>query len=98
MLPQTYSRADAVFNVQRSALLIVALATGVAARLGHPAWLYVEAKGPAVAFHFRGAPDREAARAEVNVKNKEGYFPVHLAAEKKHAEIVALLKAAGAQE
>jgi homoserine kinase len=29
VLPQTYSRADAVFNVQRSALLIVALATGV---------------------------------------------------------------------
>ena len=29
VLPTTYSRADAVFNVQRSALLIVALATGV---------------------------------------------------------------------
>ena len=29
VLPQTYTRADAVFNVQRSALLIVALATGV---------------------------------------------------------------------
>lgn len=28
VLPQTYSRADAVFNVQRSTLLIVALATG----------------------------------------------------------------------
>jgi homoserine kinase len=28
VLPTTYSRADAVFNVQRSALLIVALATG----------------------------------------------------------------------
>jgi homoserine kinase len=29
VLPDTYSRADAVFNVQRSAMLIVALATGV---------------------------------------------------------------------
>jgi homoserine kinase len=29
VLPSAYSRADAVFNVQRSALLIVALATGV---------------------------------------------------------------------
>lgn len=29
VLPASYSRADAVFNVQRSALLIVALATGV---------------------------------------------------------------------
>lgn len=29
VLPTSYSRADAVFNVQRSALLIVALATGV---------------------------------------------------------------------
>jgi homoserine kinase len=29
VLPDSYSRADAVFNVQRSAMLIVALATGV---------------------------------------------------------------------
>ena len=29
VLPQTYSRADAVFNIQRSSMLIVALATGV---------------------------------------------------------------------
>ena len=42
-----------------------ALATGVADRLGHPTWLYVEAKGPSVAFHFRGAADRDAARAAV---------------------------------
>jgi homoserine kinase len=29
VLPQMYSRADAVFNIQRSSMLIVALATGV---------------------------------------------------------------------
>ncbi len=29
VLPETYSRADVIFNVQRSALLITALATGV---------------------------------------------------------------------
>lgn len=29
VLPETYSRADAVFNVQRSTMLLVALATGV---------------------------------------------------------------------
>ena len=29
VLPETYSRADAVFNIQRSSMLIVALATGI---------------------------------------------------------------------
>ena len=29
VLPQTYSRADVIFNIQRSALLITALATGI---------------------------------------------------------------------
>ena len=43
-----------------------ALATGVGGRLGHPRWLYVELKGPSVAFHFRGAADRDAARDAVN--------------------------------
>ncbi len=42
-----------------------ALAHGVAERLGRPVWLYVEAKGPSVAFHFRGASDRDAARTDV---------------------------------
>ncbi len=42
-----------------------ALAVGVAAELGHPAWLFVERKGPSVAFHVRQANDVAAARAAV---------------------------------
>ena len=43
-----------------------ALAAGVGERLDHPTWLYVESKGPSVAFHFRGAADRDAARDAVH--------------------------------
>ena len=42
-----------------------ALATGVAAELGAPPWLFVERKGPSVAFHVRQADDVPAARAAV---------------------------------
>jgi trehalose 6-phosphate phosphatase len=41
------------------------LARRVPERLGHPAWLFVERKGPSVAFHVRQAEDRAAARAAV---------------------------------
>ena len=41
------------------------LARGVAAELGSPAWLFVERKGPSVAFHVRQAADVVAARAAV---------------------------------
>jgi len=41
------------------------LATGVAAELGSPSWLFVERKGPSVAFHVRQATDVVAARAAV---------------------------------
>jgi len=41
------------------------LATGVAAALGSPSWLFVERKGPSVAFHVRQATDVVAARASV---------------------------------
>jgi trehalose-phosphatase len=40
-----------------------ALGRAVARELGSPPWLFVEDKGPSVAFHFRQAPDPEQARA-----------------------------------
>lgn len=42
-----------------------ALAAGVAAELGSPAWLFVERKGSSVAFHVRQAADVVQARAAV---------------------------------
>lgn len=42
-----------------------ALAAAVPAELGQPAWLFVERKGPSVAFHVRQADDVVAARAAV---------------------------------
>ena len=42
-----------------------ALADGVADELSRPAWLFVERKGPSVAFHVRQADDVPAARARV---------------------------------
>ncbi len=42
-----------------------ALATRVPDVLGRPDWLFVERKGPSVAFHVRQADDRVAARAAV---------------------------------
>jgi trehalose 6-phosphate phosphatase len=41
------------------------LAHGVALELGSPPWLFVERKGPSVAFHVRQADDVAAARAAV---------------------------------
>jgi trehalose-phosphatase len=41
------------------------LAVGVPAELGHPPWLFVERKGPSVAFHVRQAEDVQVARAAV---------------------------------
>jgi trehalose-phosphatase len=56
-----------------------ALASGVGGRLGHPTWLYVESKGPSVAFHFRGAADRDAARDDVQraLRETEAEVGVH---------------------
>ena len=53
------------------------LAAGVAADLGSPSWLFVERKGPSVAFHVRQADDAVAARAAVlaaieRVERREG--------------------------
>ncbi len=67
--------ADPAYDVHRDAAEI--LATGVAAELGGPGWLFVERKGPSVAFHVRQADDVAAARAAVvtaiaTVESREG--------------------------
>jgi trehalose-phosphatase len=54
---------DPRFDGQRDPAAI--LAAGVAADLGSPAWLFVERKGPSVAFHVRQADDVVAARGAV---------------------------------
>jgi trehalose 6-phosphate phosphatase len=54
---------DAAWDVHRDPA--ETLARGVAAELGSPTWLFVERKGPSVAFHVRQATDVVAARAAV---------------------------------
>ena len=54
---------DPVFDVHRDTA--ETLATAVAAELGTPPWLFVERKGPSVAFHVRQADDVPSARAAV---------------------------------
>ena len=54
---------DPAFDVHRDPA--ERLASGVADELGSPPWLFVERKGPSVAFHVRQADDVAAARALV---------------------------------
>lgn len=55
------------------------LAVRVPELLGHPSWLFVERKGPSVAFHVRQAEDRVAARASVEaaVATVDRELPAH---------------------
>lgn len=57
------ARTDARWDTYLSAAEV--LAREVAADLGTPAWLFVERKGPSVAFHVRLADDVIAARGAV---------------------------------
>jgi trehalose 6-phosphate phosphatase len=54
---------DPAFDIHRDPA--EALASGVTAELGAPPWLFVERKGPSVAFHVRQADDVQRARAAV---------------------------------
>jgi trehalose-phosphatase len=54
---------DPAFDAHRHPAAI--LARAVSAELGAPTWLFVERKGPSVAFHVRQADDVVAARAAV---------------------------------
>ena len=49
-------------RVQTSVEPARALGRAVSVALGRPDWLFVEEKGPAVAFHYRAAPDTALAR------------------------------------
>lgn len=55
------------------------LATRVPEILGRPPWLFVERKGPSVAFHVRQADDRVAARAAVEaaIETVDRELPEH---------------------
>ena len=55
------------------------LARRVPELLGRPAWLFVEQKGPSVAFHVRQAPDPATARAQVQaaIEAVERDLPPH---------------------
>jgi trehalose 6-phosphate phosphatase len=55
------------------------LADRVPVLLGDPAWLFVERKGPSVAFHVRQADDPLAARASVEaaIEDAERDLPPH---------------------
>ena len=55
--------SDPAFDAHRDPA--EALASGVARELGDPTWLFVERKGPSVAFHVRQADDVTVARAAV---------------------------------
>lgn len=55
------------------------LAARVPELLGRPSWLFVERKGPSVAFHVRQAEDRAAARAAVEtaIETADRELPPH---------------------
>jgi len=61
------ARIETTFRADHESSLAPAevLATRVPEILGNPAWLFVERKGPSVAFHVRQAEDRVAARSAV---------------------------------
>jgi trehalose-phosphatase len=61
------ARIETTFRAGHESSLAPAevLATRVPEILGNPAWLFVERKGPSVAFHVRQAEDRVAARSAV---------------------------------
>jgi len=73
---------DPAFDAHRHPAAV--LARGVRLELGSPSWLFVERKGPSVAFHVRQADDVVAARAAVvaaiaAVERREGLIDHGLA-------------------
>lgn len=53
-------------DLGRYRAVVARLGERVHERLGRPEWLFVEYKGPSVAFHFRAAPDPDRALAAID--------------------------------
>jgi trehalose 6-phosphate phosphatase len=72
---ETTFRGDHEASIEPAAVL----ASRVPEVLGRPTWLFVERKGPSVAFHVRQAEDRAAARAAVEaaIETVDRELPPH---------------------
>jgi trehalose 6-phosphate phosphatase len=60
-----FTSVEVVHEPGHEASAAARFAAEVPARLGRPPWLFIERKGPSVAFHVRQAEDLAAARAAV---------------------------------
>jgi trehalose 6-phosphate phosphatase len=58
-------RMDREGGYARHTAAAAVLTRSVAEALGRPSWLFLEEKGPSVAFHWRGAPDEDDAARQV---------------------------------
>ncbi|MGH2465806.1 MAG: trehalose-phosphatase, partial [Candidatus Limnocylindrales bacterium] len=79
-----------------AALEAARLGQGVSTALGTPAWLFVELKGGSVAFHYRRAPDPEAAGRAIGEAVDARLAAGGLALERFDGRMIVELRPAGA--